>query len=284
MISENIVEYNGVKGSLIGINAIGKIVHNVINNEFCDLSTLKRGRKYKWVKESGAQYKLETKLNNIKTKKAKAPKPPKKKLYEDALDPFPIPKDIEYFRENKDECIKMLTIASSIVDGGAYDDEVGRFIKGRIVEKIICEIDEHTLTHKDKRGYDISNANSKFSIKSERSLFSQYKQTHDIIMKNENSSLDVEGKSLYLDFDYLILAQTGESVGMAICTYATYEKYARRSGSQIKVQVPYEELFWIVKPNESKGFVACDPIKLQEIDDEALQKKINLAKQQNGYK
>ena len=38
------------------------------------------------------------------------------------------------------------------------------------------------------------------------------------------------------------------------------------------------------KPNESKGFIACNVAELQEIDDRCLQTKIDLAKQQNGYK
>jgi len=172
-----------------------------------------------------------------------------------------IPDIVRILKKEKDRCELFLRDCNKITSCSCLNSRGGRFRKAEICDNFFCTLFSQ-YEYVDKDGHDIVNKSNgdRISLKSGKKMCLPTKKVIKVIVANKQSDENTIGN---LDFDGMLISQNGDHLAMAYATRKTVEKSLNKiKGGQITATIKYEDLFWIIHPDENI-FQKLSPNKIE---------------------
>jgi len=157
---------------------------------------------------------------------------------------------IRHMCHNKQPCLNALQVAGRL--NPYLNKQTDRMFKSKVVDQTYAE--EFGMSYKDKKGYDLLFRDCwRISHKAQKTAFCKTKKrTREIALVNTQSKHLKANRNQ--DFDFLLITQTSAPLSIALCTYEAAMKNSWFTSDQIKTRIDYENLVFIVDPNEKIEF------------------------------
>jgi len=146
--------------------------------------------------------------------------------------------------DHQDSLKEFLEVTSRLTCAKNLNKPTRRFVKSEIMDDKLSEILE--IDYVDEVAYDAIWNGKKISIKTEQKAFQPRSRTTSQLAIANLAGENSIHKSHNVEFDYLLIISTVQK-GMALAERKDVEMIL--SGSQLKAQIPFDKMKFIVEPN-----------------------------------
>jgi len=172
---------------------------------------------------------------------------------------------------HKDQLKEFLETTARLTCAKNLNKPTRRFVKSEIMDDKLSEILE--IDYVDEVAYDAIWNGKKISIKTEQKAFQPKTRTTSQLAMANLAGANSEAKIANVEFDYLLIISTIQK-GIALAERKDVEM--QLSGSQLKAQISFDKLKFIIEPDFKAKRIDLDQEQENKINEFIKQRNANI--------
>ena len=194
-----------------------------------------------------------------------------KKNYSQSIVTLDDPAFYERCVAHREQLIEFLETTSRLTCAKNLNKPTRRFVKSEIMDDKLSEILE--IDYVDEVAYDAVWNGKKISIKTEQKAFQPKTRTTSQLAMANLAGANSESKIANVEFDYLLIISTIQK-GIALAEKKDVEM--KLSGSQLKTQISFEKLKFIIEPDFKAKRIDLNQDQENKINEFIKQRNANI--------